>query len=180
MFARTLHALFRLATTRELFVLIGVGLSLLTGAMLVEQIRFVCDFTNDVASLHEAEGIVDGLAGVLVAAGVFLESRDTLRRIAFPAAPPIDNVETRISEISAQNGMGILMVGLLLEVATLLIGLPQRVVDTHGIVRIIFGACALLSVVTLVILYDFVVDALLTYRMKREPIPPGALPPQGH
>lgn len=180
MFARALHALFRLATTRGLFVLIGVGLALLTGAMLVEQIRFVRDFSNDLALLHEAEGIVDGLAGVLVAAGVFLESRDTLRRIAFPTAPPMDTVEARISEISAQNGMGILLVGLLMEVGTLLIGLPRRVLDTHGVERLVFGACALLSVVTLVILYDFIVDALLTYRMKREPLPPDALPPQGH
>ncbi len=180
MFARALHALFRLATTRELFLLVGVGLALLTGAMLVEQLRFVRDFTNDGAMLHEAEGIVDGLAGVLVAAGVFLESRDTLRRIAYPAPPPMDTVEARISEIAAQNGMGILMVGLLMEIGTLLIGLPKRVVDTHGFERVIFGACALLSIVTLVILYDFIVDALLTYRMKREPLALGALPPEGH
>ena len=180
MFARALHALFRLATTREVFLAVGVGLALLTGAMLVEQLRFVRDFSNDAALLHEAEGIVDGLAGVLVAVGVFLESRDTLRRIAFSAPPPMDTVEARISEISAQNGMGVLMVGLLMEVGTLLIGLPKRVVDTHGFERTIFGACALLSLATLVILYDFIVDAVLTYRMKREPLPPGVSPPEGH
>ena len=180
MFSRLLHAFFRLATTREVFVLIGVGLALLTGSMLVEQLRFVRDFASDPAMLHEAEGIVDGLAGVLVAAGVFLESRDTVRRIAYATPPPMDTVEARISEIAAQNGMGVLMVGLLMEVGTLLIGLPRRVVDTSGFERTIFGACALLSVVTLVILYDFLVDALLTYRMKREPLPPGAETHDGH
>jgi hypothetical protein len=180
MFARALHAFFRFATTREFFLVVGLALALLTGAMLLEQLRFVREFSSEAAALQEAEGIVDGLAGVLVAAGVFLESRDTLRRIAFVNPPPMDTVEARVSEISAQNGMGILMVGLLMEVGTLLIGLPKRVVDTHGFERAIFGACALLSVVTLVILYDFVVDAILTYRMKREALPPGALPPEGH
>jgi hypothetical protein len=172
MLARALHGLFRFATTRGVLFALGLGLALLTGSMLVEQWRFVRDFQGDEAAVREAEGIVDGLAGVLVAAGVFLESRDAVRAIAYPAGAPSDTIEARVSEVCAQNGMGILLVGLLMEVATLLVGLPKRVLDTHGLERAIFGACAALSAVTLLVLYDFVKDLALTFRMARAPAPP--------
>jgi hypothetical protein len=163
MFARLLAALFRFITSRELFLLLGLGLAVITAVMLVEQVRFVRDFAGGDAK--EAEGIVDGLAGVLVAAGVFLEGREILRKMGGASE---DTVEARLNEVAAQNGMGILIVGLLREISTLLIGLPPRVLDTRGYVRPIFGACALLSVLTLAILYDFVKDYALTYKLRRE------------
>jgi hypothetical protein len=178
MFARALHALFRFATTRAVLLALGLALALLAGAMLLEQWRFVRDFQGGEAAVREAEGIVDGLAGLLVAAGVFLESRDAVRAIAHPGGAPSDTVEARVSEVCAQNGMGVLLVGLLMEVGTLLIGLPKRVLDTHGLERAIFGACAALTALTLLILYDFVKDVALTYRMTRTPAPPPA--PRGH
>lgn len=168
MFARLLARLFRFMTSREVFLLLGLGLALITGLMLVEQVRFVKDYTG--GESKEAEGIVDGLAGVLVAAGVFLEGREILRKMGGAAE---DTVEARLNEVAAQNGMGILIVALLMEIGTLLIGLPPRVLDTHGSERGIFGGCALLSLLTLAILYDFVKDYLLTYRMRREPLAEG-------
>jgi len=169
MLARALHALFRVATTRAVLLALGLALALLAGAMLLEQWRFVRNFQGGEDAVREAEGIVDGLAGVLVAAGVFLESRDAVRAIAHHGGAPIDAVEARVSEVCAQNGMGILLVGLLMEVGTLLIGLPKRVLDTHGLERAIFAACATLTAVTLLVLYDFVKDIVLTYRMDRTP-----------
>jgi hypothetical protein len=170
MLARALHALFRAATSRTVLLALGVALALLTGVMAVEQWRFLRAFDGDEHALREAEGIVDGLAGVLVAAGVFLESRDAVRAIAYPGGAPVDTVEVRVSEVCAQNGMGILLIGLLLEVGTLFIGLPQRVLDTRGVERPIFAGCGALSAITLVILYDFVKDVALTFRMRRDPV----------
>jgi len=172
MLVRALHTLFRFATTRAVLLALGLALALLAGVMLLEQWRFVRDFQGDEAAVREAEGIVDGLAGVLVAAGVFLESRDAVRASAYPGGAPMDTVEARVSEVCAQNGMGILLVGLLMEVGTLLIGLPKRVLDTHGLERAIFGACAALTATTLLVLYDFVKDVALTYRMARTPAAP--------
>ena len=172
MFSKILSRVFLVITSREVFLLLGIGLALLSVPMIIEQFRFVRQYTlltHD--ALHEMEGIVDGLAGILVAAGVFMESRDTIRRMASNdthahTAPETDPLEARLNEVAHQNGMGILLVGLLMEIGTLLIGLPARVIDAKRFERGIFGCCAVLSVLAVIILYDFVKDYLLTYRMK--------------
>jgi hypothetical protein len=175
MFSKVLSRIFLLITSREVLLSLGILLALLSVPMIVEQFRFVRAYAPITSqdTLHEMEGIVDGLAGILVAAGVFMESRDTIRRLALsdthaaPAHAETDPVEVRLNEVAHQNGMGILLIGLLMEIGTLLIGLPARVIDAKRFERGIFGMCTLLSVLAVVILYDFVKDYLLTYRMKR-------------
>jgi hypothetical protein len=172
MLSKVLSRIFLLVTSREVFLLLGIFLALLSVPMIMEQFRFVRAYAplDNHEMLHEMEGIVDGLAGILVAAGVFLESRDTIRRMAGDHPPDYvehDPVEVRLNEVAHQNGMGILIVGLLMEIGTLLIGLPARVIDAKRFERGIFGMCLVLSVLAVVILYDFVKDYLLTYRMKR-------------
>lgn len=168
MLAKLLARLFLAITSREMFIALGLGLAALSVPMMMEQWRFIRDYAPGMASetLHEMEGIVDGLAGILVAAGVFMESRDTIRKMAtsdYRETP----VEHRLNEVAHQNGAGILLIGLLMEIGTLLIGLPTRVMNTKRFEREIYIACLVCTVVTLIILYDFVKDYLLTYRMKR-------------
>jgi len=170
MFAKVLSRIFLVITSREVFLVLALVLAALSVPMILEQWRFVRHY-EPVAheALHEMEGIVDGLAGILVAAGVFIESRDTIRRMATGEKhdAPVDAVEARLNEVAHQNGIGILIVGLLMEIGTLLIGLPARVIDAKRFERGIFATCAVLSCLALLILYDFVKDYLLTYRMKR-------------
>lgn len=169
MLAKMLARLFLAITSREMLILLGVGLAALSMPMIAEQWRFVRSYDPAMnhETLHEIEGIVDGLAGILVAAGVFLESRDTIRKMASPNYKETP-VEARLNEVAHQNGMGILLVGLLMEIGTLLIGLPRRVIDTKSYEKHIFVFCTVLSVLALVILYDLIKDYVLTYRMARE------------
>lgn len=170
MFAKVLNRIFLLITSREVFLLLAIGLAFLSVPMIIEQWRFVREYRPDLDHyvLHEVEGIVDGLAGILVAAGVFIESRDTIRKMAKEShAEEEDKIELRLNEVAHQNGIGILIVGLLMEIGTLLIGLPPRVIDAKRLERGIFATCAVLSMLAVVILYDFIKDYLLTYRMKR-------------
>lgn len=169
MLAKLLARLFLAITSREMFILLGIGLAALSVPMIREQWRFVGSYDPSMTheTLHEIEGIVDGLAGILVAAGVFMESRDTIRKMASPGYEQT-KVEARLNEVAHQNGMGILLVGLLMEIGTLLIGLPRRVIDTHGFEKHIFSFCTVLSILAVVILYDLVKDYLLTYRMTEE------------
>lgn len=170
MLAKLLARLFLAITSREMFLALGVGLVLLTVPMMMEQWRFVRDYAPGMSSetLHEMEGIVDGLAGILVAAGVFMETRDTIRKMATPRMDEYREtpLEHRLNEVAHQNGAGILLTGLLMEIGTLLIGLPSRVMNTKRFEREIYVACLVCTVLTLIILYDFVKDYLLTYRMK--------------
>ncbi len=170
MLAKLLARLFLAITSREMFIALGVLLAALSVPMILEQWRFVRDYAPGAITkeaIHEIEGIVDGLAGILVAAGVFMESRDTIRRMASPDYKETA-VELRLNEVAHQNGMGILLVGLLMEIGTLLIGLPRRVIDTKQFEKHIFGFCTVMSVLAVVILYDLIKDYLLTYRMARE------------
>lgn len=170
MFAKVLNRIFLLITSREVFLVLAIGLAFLSVPMILEQWRFVREYgaVGQQDMLHEVEGIVDGLAGILVAAGVFIESRDTIRKMAAEShAADEDKIELRLNEVAHQNGIGILIVGLLMEIGTLLIGLPSRVIDAKRFERGIFATCAVLSMLAVVILYDFIKDYLLTYRMKR-------------
>lgn len=170
MLAKVLARLFLVITSREMFVVLGVVLAALSIPMIMEQWRFVRDYAPVMTheTIEEIEGIVDGLAGILVAAGVFIESRDTIRKMASPEhSPPKESkVEARLNEVAHQNGMGILLVGLLMEIGTLLIGLPRRVIDTKAFEKQIFMFCTAMSILAVVILYDFIKDYLMTYRMK--------------
>jgi hypothetical protein len=171
MLSKILNRIFLVITSREVFLLLGLFLAVLSVPMIREQYLFVRDYVPGLGHdpEHAAEGIVDGLAGIFVAAGVFMESRDTIRKMATegPHDAPLDAVETRLNEVAHQNGMGILIVGLLMEIGTLLIGLPERVMNAKRFERGIYATCAVLSCLALVILYDFVKDYVLTYRMKR-------------
>lgn len=169
MFARVLNRIFLLITSREVLLLLAIALALLSVPMILEQWRFVREYDPTLTHmLHEVEGIVDGLAGILVAAGVFIESRDTIRKLASEShAEEVDKIELRLNEVAHQNGIGILIVGLLMEIGTLLIGLPARVLDAKRFERGIFATCGVLSVLAVIILYDFIKDYVLTYRMKR-------------
>jgi hypothetical protein len=168
MVGRLLGRLFLLVTSRPMLIVLGVALAALCMPMIAEQWRFVRAFVpgqTTLEAVREVEGIVDGLAGILVAAGVFIESRDTIRKLGAPVGDRPE-VEARLNEVAHQNGIGLLLVGLLMEIGTLLTGLPARVLDVRAWERGILVACTALSVVAVIILYDFVKDYLLTYRMR--------------
>jgi hypothetical protein len=164
-----LGRLFLVLTSRVVFIGIGVGLTALSVPMVLAQWRFVREFVPGQTLLeagHEIDNIIDGLGGILVAAGVFIESRDTLRKMGNPVGDSPE-LEARLNEVAHQNGMGILLVGLLMEIGTLLLGLPTRIIDVRQWERGIFATCTGLSILAVLILYDLVKDYLLTYRMKR-------------
>jgi hypothetical protein len=167
MLAKVLARLFLAITSREMFIALGVFLGVLSVPMMMEQWRFIREYKPGMTHemLHEMEGIIDGLAGILVAAGVFMESRDTIRKMAMTDYRET-TVEHRLNEVAHQNGAGILMIGLLMEIGTLLIGLPRRVLNTQRFEREIYVACLICTGLSLIILYDFVKDYLLTYRIK--------------
>jgi hypothetical protein len=114
-------------------------------------------------ALEEMEGLIDGLAGILVAGGVFFESRETLRNMALRKKEEEDPLQIALNEVAHHNGMGMLLVGLFMEIGTALTGLPKRVFDFSGVERGIFAVCFALSLGALIIMLDFVKDFTRTY-----------------
>ncbi len=118
------------------------------------------------AELEEIEDLIDGVAGILIAAGVFFEERETLRKIN-AHNEEAQSTQIYLNEVAHHNGMGILLVGLFMKIGTLLIRLPERIITvTHSVENYIFAACLLLSIVSLFIMFDFLKDYLKTYFLK--------------
>ncbi len=169
MIARILNTFFVAITSRPMFIVLGGLLFAISIPMIAEQWHFLRNFwfvePSD-AQLDEIEELIDGLAGILVAAGVFFEERETLRKIN-AHKEETDAAEIYMNEVAHHNGMGLLLFGLFMEIGTQAIRLPERLIAiNHTTEKYIFAACFLMSVASLVIMFDFVKDYVKTYFVK--------------
>jgi hypothetical protein len=104
-------------------------------------------------------GIVLGVGICIAMVPMLLEQLYSLRT-AWATHPTHELV---LNQIAHHNGMGMLLVGLSMEIGTALIGLPKRVFDISGLERMIFGVCFALSLGAFIIMVDFVKDFAPTY-----------------
>ena len=159
---------FLLFTCREMMILFAILMFLVSIPMVLEQFFILWEHWSIPPSdkmIDEMENLIDGFAGVLVAAGVYMEERAAIREIALGKTEDIP-LQHYLNEISLHNGMGILMMGLFMEVGTLVLEMPERLINTDGTEKHIFGICLTLSILSLIILLDFVKDYIVTYFKK--------------
>ena len=171
--SRLLERFFLTLCAREMLILLGLAVILAAIPVLLEQGHFLRTFWGALPGhdeVEEMERLIDGLAGVLVAGGVFLESRETLRKMALHHAAETTNLQLQLNEVAHHNGMGLLLVGLFMEIGTALVGMPTRVVDVRGAEKYVFAVCCVLTVAALVILLDFLKDYVRTYFGRTEAI----------
>jgi hypothetical protein len=174
MVARLLDRFFLFIVSREMGIVLGVGICIAMIPMLLEQFHFLrtgWETRPTHEQIEEIERLVDGLAGILVAGGVFFESRETLRNMALRKKEELDATQVALNQVAHHNGMGMLLVGLFMEIGTALTGLPKRVFDISGLERGIFAICFALSLGALIIMFDFVKDFARTY-LRVAPPPP--------
>jgi hypothetical protein len=166
MMARVLDRFFLFIISREMGIVLGAGVCIAMVPMLLEQLHFLRTGWETHPShdqINEMERLVEGLAGILVAGGVFLESRETLRNMALRKKEETDPTQLALNEVAHHNGMGMLLVGLFMEIGTAMTGLPKRVFDFSGLERGIFAVCLALSIGAFIIMLDFVKDFTRTY-----------------
>lgn len=169
MFKNTLSTFFNLITSRELLIVLGLIILASSIPMYLEQIFYLKNNWGLSASDHaigEMEELLDGFGGILVAVGVFLEERETLRKMSgFEVKNAVLN--DYLNEVAHHNGMGLLLMGLFIEIGTQIIEVPARVVNTNGMENSIFTICFILSTITFIILLDFLKDYIKTYFLKK-------------
>jgi hypothetical protein len=179
MISRILNYIFVFITSRPMFIIIGAILFVSSIPMIAEQWYFLRSYWSiepTKIALDEVEELIDGLAGILVAAGVFFEERETIRKIN---AHKEETHPTQIylNEVAHHNGMGILLLGLFMEIGTQAIRLPERLISiNHTVEKYIFVACLLMSIISLVILFDFLKDYFKTYFIAQYRTPTDAKP----
>lgn len=169
MLTRLLNNLFLALSTRPVMILTGLLLVLITCVLGLEQWHFVVQYWGihpDEHTIEEIEEAIDGLGLVYVAIGVYLEERETLRHLAHRHTHHDEAESPRevyLNEVAHQNGMGLLLMGLFMEVAMLALKLPDRIVYTHGLEAHCVAACIVMSVICVFILADFLKDYIKTY-----------------
>lgn len=115
---------------------------------------------TDIEDMSET---LNGIAGTLVAMGVLLEERGTIQKMAGVNPRPVDEY---LNEVAHHNGLGLLLIGLFMEIVTLLIDSPKSVVNTDGIEIYLFGFCFLLVVLSMFVEIDFLKDYTRSYFRK--------------
>lgn len=162
--SRMLQRFFMLICTRELLILLAFAVAAAAVPVIIGEWTFLRGHgPHDPEAVEDLERLIDGIAGVLVAAGVFLESRETLRKMALHHTGETDPLQLRLNEVAHHNGMGLLLVGLFMEIGTALVGLPERFVNMRAAEGPVFAGCLVLTVIALAIIFDFVKDYVRTY-----------------
>jgi hypothetical protein len=169
MLTRLLNTLFLALSTRPVMILTGLLLLGVTFILGIEQWHFAVQYWGihpDDHTIEEIEEAIDGLGLVYVAIGVYLEERETLRHLAHRHTDHHSEESPReqyLNEVAHQNGMGLLLMGLFMEVAMLALKLPDRIVYTHGLEAHCVAACIVMSGICVIILIDFLKDYAKTY-----------------
>ena len=148
--------------------IVFMSLNIITFVFSFYCLKGLFQFMHVFSSMSEQEidqmsETLNGIAGVLVAIGVLLEERETIQKMANISTRPID---THLNEVAHHNGLGLLLIGLFMEIITLLIEAPKTIINTSGVEIYLFGFCFLLVIFSMLIEIDFIKDYTKSYFKK--------------
>lgn len=107
--------------------------------------------------------LLNGNAGILIALGVLMESRITIMKMT---GKKITDLQHYLNESAEYSGMGILVLGLFVEIFTVMIEAPNEVVNTQGLEIYLYSCCILLILISLSVEAVYVKDTIMTYFRK--------------
>ena len=118
---------------------------------------------NDITTL---EHISEGYGTILIAFGVAAEERESLMRF-FGLYPRFQSaLQSAVDHVCHDFGLSLLLLGLFMELGVQAIKLPNEIVNTDGLEHLIFGATALLMVLTSWVLVRFTFLLFFPHRHK--------------
>ncbi len=151
-------------TKRLSFIL----LNLLTFIFSIYCLKYLFGFvkTYDVMNIEVIDQMSDTLnsvAGMLVALGVLMECRVTIQKMT---KTPTTELDEYLNEIAEHNGVGLLLLGLFMEIVTLMIYVPNKLIDTSGIEIYLFDSCFVFIIISMLVELDLIKDFIITYFKK--------------
>lgn len=120
----------------------------------------------DVDIIDQMSDTLNSVAGVLVAIGVLMECRATIQKIT--KKDSTTHLEEHLNEIAEHNGIGLLLLGLFMEIATALIYVPNKLIDTSGVELYLFYSCFFFIIISMAVEFDLIKDYIKTYFWKNE------------
>ncbi len=147
---------------RPLLILLNLVTFLFSFYCLKQLIGFLHGYSVSVEidTVDEMNDVLNGIAGVLIAFGVLLESRHIIIKMAKGDSKPVDEF---LNEVAEHNGLGLLLVGLFMEIITLMIELPNTIIDTSGLEIYLFYGCFFLIGISMLVELDFIKDYIKSY-----------------
>lgn len=163
---KILNVTLNIITSRISFILMNLLTFVFTIYCLLYLFGFVRTYnvlqTEIIDSMSDT---LNSVAGVLVALGVLMESRITIRKMT-KAKKKNHDLEEYINEIAEHNGMGLLLLGLFMEIVTLMIYVPNKLIDTSGIELYLFYSCFVFLFFSMLVELDLIIDYTKSYFKK--------------
>lgn len=149
--------------SRFSFILLNLLTFIFTIYCLIYLFGFVRTYnvTMNADLIDQMSDTLNSVAGVLVALGVLMESRITIQKMT--KSTDSFYINEHLNEIAEHNGMGLLLIGLFMEIVTLMIYVPNQLIDTSGIELYLFYSCFLFLVLSMLVEFDLIKDYLKTY-----------------
>lgn len=161
MIYKLVSLMLRFIVRRSVFILLNVVTLVFSLYCLKGMSGFIHFFSKmSPEEIDHMNEILDGIAGVFVAIGVLMEERETILKIS--GAKPRSNDEY-LNEVAHHNGMGLLLIGLFMELISLMIESPKNIVNTSGIEMYLYIIGFIVIVIAALIKVDFIKDYIKTY-----------------
>jgi len=116
-------------------------------------------------AIDQMSDTLNSVAGVLVALGVLMECRMTIQKMTKKKIKDV-HIEEYLNEVAEHNGIGLLLLGLFMEIVTLMIYVPNKLIDTSGIELYLFYSCFFFLIVSMLVEIDLMKDYFKTYFWK--------------
>lgn len=153
-----------LITKRFSFIIINLLTFIFSIYCLIYLFSFVKTYNvMNTEVIDSMSDTLNSVAGMLVALGVLMECRATIQKIAKTKTVELDEY---LNEVAEHNGIGLLLLGLFMEIVTLMIYVPNQLFDTTGIEIYLFDSCFLFIVIAMLVELDLIKDYFLTYFIK--------------
>lgn len=116
---------------------------------------------------HADEGVLkamDGIATFFVLFGVVMEERETiLQKIAKVLPKPVDHY---LNEVAHEDGLGLLCLGLVVEMLNIAIETPNSILDTRSVDYGLIIVSMIMIGLSIIIQFDLFKDYVKTYFKK--------------
>lgn len=154
--------------TRFSFIFINLLTFIFSVYCLIYLFGFVKTYNRmETEVIDQMSDTLNSVAGVLVALGVLMESRVTIQKM-IKSKIKNEHLEEYINEIAEHNGMGLLLLGLFMEIVTLMIYVPNKLIDTSGVELYLFYSCFFFLIISMLVELDLIKDYIKTYFWKNE------------
>ena len=110
--------------------------------------------------IHSITTTLNGIAGMFVALGVLYEERADILKLTNAAET---HREHYLNHVAHSDGMGLLVLGLFIEILTISIEIPNKILDTSHVETGLLIASLVMVVLAIIIQLGLTKDFIKTY-----------------